>query len=77
MKQIKTSSLVGSSKRRILDSNNPDRRSRTRSMNKNLREMSYSDELPAASRAGAMNHRSVAPEKGQKYEGGENERKRA
>jgi hypothetical protein len=46
-------------------------------MNRNLREMSYSDELPAASWAGAMNHRSVAPEKGQKYEGGENERKRA
>jgi hypothetical protein len=30
-------------------------------MNRNLREMSYSDELPAASSTRAMNHRSVVP----------------
>jgi hypothetical protein len=50
-RQIKASSLVGGNKRKTLrDSNNPDRKSRNRLVNRDLRGMSNSGELQARSR---------------------------
>ena len=51
--------MVGSKKRILRYSNNPDRRSRIRGVNRNLGAMSNNDELPAARRNKVMS--SVVP----------------